>query len=214
MSTTPAPTNDKRVATRVLPPHPKQAAVVIVAFTAVLYLVEAVNSALGDRLAHDGIRPRTLSGLWGILDAPLIHGSWEHLLHNTIPVLLFGFLALSVGLVPWISATVLIWLLSGVGVWLTGASATSVVGASGLAFGWLAFLLVRGFLTRSVAQILIAVVLFVYWGSVLFGLLPWQPSISWQAHVFGAVGGVLAALLTAKAGRYAPVTTPPGNLTS
>jgi membrane associated rhomboid family serine protease len=207
----------KSPAKRVLPPRPLQAAVVIGAFTGLLYLIELVNAGLlHGRLDDDGVVPRSLSGLEGVIWGPLLHESWAHLASNTVPVLVFGFLAMAGGLGQWISATVCIWLVSGLGVWLIGPGHVSTIGASGIAFGWLAFLLVRGLFNRSFPQIAVAVVLLAYWGSILWGLLPGQPNISWQAHVFGALGGVLAAFLAAKANPRQPAARktvpPPGSL--
>jgi membrane associated rhomboid family serine protease len=196
-------------AKRILPPRPLQAAVVIASFTAVLYLVELVNAGfLHGSLDNDGIHARTVSGLLGIVFAPLLHMSWAHLLGNTVPVLVFGFLAMSSGIGPWIATTAVIWVISGLGVWLISPSGVVTVGASGVAFGWLMFLLVRGIFNRAVGQILVALVLLFYWGSVLWGLLPGRADISWQGHVFGALAGVLCAFLVAKANRRpTPVTT-------
>jgi len=176
---------------------------IMLSFAVLLYLIELVNAAVFDNgLDHFGIVSRHLSGLPGVAWAPLLHASWQHLFGNTIPLMVFGFLAMSAGLGPWIASTVTIWLVSGIGVWLIGPSAPTVtVGASGLAFGWLAFLLVRGIFNRGVGQTLVALVLLVLWGGVLLGLLPGNPGISWQAHVFGALGGILAAWLTVKANR-------------
>jgi membrane associated rhomboid family serine protease len=144
--------------------------------------------------------PRTVSGLDGVIWAPLLHASWSHLFGNTIPVLVLGFLAIAGGLRQWFAITAVIWVVSGLGVWVAGGGALTV-GASGVAFGWLAFLLVRGIFNRSVGQILVALVLLFFWGSMLWGLLPGQPQVSWQGHVFGALGGVLAAWLVAMSTR-------------
>lgn len=173
-------------------------------FVALLYLVELVNAfGFGGDLWHYGIHARDVSSLPAIVWAPLLHGGWAHLVSNTIPVAVFGFLALAAGLGPWIATTVTIWLVSGIGVWLTEPSGATMIGVSGIAFGWLAFLLVRGLFNRSVGQILVAVVLLFFWGSILFGLLPGTPNVSWQAHLFGALGGILAAWLHTKASRRA-----------
>jgi len=75
------------------------------------------------------------------------------------------------------------------------------IGASGVIFGWLTFLLVRGFFARSLKQIVLALVLFLIWGGVLWGVLPTDAHISWQAHLFGALAGVLAAWMVARADR-------------
>jgi membrane associated rhomboid family serine protease len=202
MNTNPTVAVPKSPAKRILPPAPLRSAIVMLSFTAVLYLVSFVNAAWFNwTLDGFGIHPRQLSGLPGIVWAPLLHGGWAHLFGNTVPVLLFGFLAMAAGIGPWLASTVLIWLVSGLGVWATGGAGT-VIGASGIAFGWLAFLLVRGLFNRSAAQIVVALVLLFFWGSVLLGLLPGMaPNVSWQGHLFGALGGVLAAWLSAKASR-------------
>jgi membrane associated rhomboid family serine protease len=185
---------------RVLPARPGQAAMIIAAFTGVLYLTEAVDTLLNGALDQDGIRPRQLNGLDGILWAPLLHASWQHLAANTVPVLVFGFLALAGGAGQFIEVTATVWVVGGLGTWLTG-SAGNHLGASILVFGWFVFLLVRGLFTRSPAQILLAVALFTLWGGVLWGLLPGAEGISWQGHLFGATGGLLAAYLVAHADR-------------
>ncbi len=195
---TPVP---RRSLARVLPPSPVASAVVMLAFTAVLYAVEAVDQVTSLGLDRDGIVSRNLDGLWGIVWAPYLHAGWPHLLANTVPFLVFGFLAMAGGIRQWFAVTALIWLVSGFGVWLLGPPDTYTVGASGVIFGWLVFLLARGFFARSVRQIGLAVVLFALWGSVLFGVLPGQPGISWQAHLFGALAGLLAASMVARADR-------------
>lgn len=207
MSTLPAPSAEQ--AKRVMPPNPKAAGLVVLAFTALLYVVELVDVGLHGSLDHDGIRPRTLPGLEGVVWAPLLHGGWAHLLGNTLPVLVFGFLAMATGIVRWFAVTATIWVVSGLGVWLTGASGTTTIGASGLAFGWLAYLLVRGIFNRAFGQLVLAAVLLMLWGGTLWGLLPGNPGISWQAHLFGALGGVLAAWITARTDRKHRV---PGSL--
>jgi membrane associated rhomboid family serine protease len=195
-----SPARPRNSVKRILPERPIRAAIVIAAFTAVLYLVEFVDLvALHGSLNNDGIRPRTLSGLGGVIWSPFLHENWGHLAANTIPILVFGFLVMAGGLAQFVSVTVLVWLVSGLGVWATAGSNTVTIGASGIAFGWLAFLLVRGLFNRSFGQIAVALVLLFYWGSVLWGLIPGQPDISWQGHVFGAIGGVLAAFLATRA---------------
>jgi membrane associated rhomboid family serine protease len=194
--------DDKRPGSRILPPNPRQAAIVVGGFVVLLYLIELIDAVLPTNLDRFGIEARTVSGLDGILWAPLLHHGWGHLLANTLPVLIFGFLAMSSGLAQWIAVTATIWVVSGVGVWLIGGDGVTV-GASGLALGWLTFLLVRGIFSRSFAQLLIAVVLFLYWGGTLLGILPGNPGVSWQGHLFGAGAGVLAAWLVAVASRRA-----------
>lgn len=178
----------------------KPAAVISVAFVALLYVVEAINAADQQRLSYnDGVRPRSVDGLTGIVWAPLLHSGWPHLLGNTIPVLVLGFLTLLSGIGRGIAVTGLVWVVGGFGQWLTGESHSVHVGASVLVFGWLAYLLVRGLFNRNIAQVLLGVVLLVVYGTALWGILPGNNGISWQGHMFGAVGGVLAAWLFASA---------------
>jgi membrane associated rhomboid family serine protease len=198
----------KRQVNRILPGNPRQAAIVVGAFTALLYVIELLDRVLPADLERFGILPRSVSGLDGIVWAPLLHDGWGHLFANTLPVLIFGFLAMAGGLGQWIAVTATIWVVSGVGVWLTGADGVTV-GASGVAFGWLAFLLVRGIFARSALQLGVAVVLFLYWGGMLLGVLPGSSGVSWQGHLFGAGAGVLAAWLVAVAGRRAATKAKP-----
>jgi membrane associated rhomboid family serine protease len=202
----PAP---RRSIARVLPAAPVLALVTMLAFTAVLYVSEALDQFTPLSLDGDGILPRRVDGLDGILWAPLLHGGWGHLLANTVPFIVFGFLAMAGGIGQFVAVTATIWLLGGLGVWLTGNEGTHI-GASGLIFGWLVFLLTRGFFARSLRQIGLAVVLFAIWGGVLFGVLPGQSGISWQSHLFGALAGLLAARLVATADRRSRPAALPG----
>ncbi|WP_183656163.1 rhomboid family intramembrane serine protease [Prauserella isguenensis] len=198
-------------AKRILPPKPLAAGIVALAFTVVLYVIELLDVILPARLDDGGIVARSLGGLDGIAWAPLLHSGWGHLLANTVPVLVFAFLAMAGGIGQWVMVTATIWLVGGVGVWLAGPPEPVVtVGASGLAFGWLAFLLVRGVFNRSVAQLAVAAVLLAIWGGMLWGVLPGQAGVSWQGHLFGALGGVLAAWLAGKADRAASRKTAGG----
>jgi membrane associated rhomboid family serine protease len=185
----------------VLPRNPVFSALLMLVLTAGLYVVEAVDIVSGGTLDRDyGIRPLQVDGLDGVLFAPLLHADLAHLGANTVPFLVLGFLAMAGGIRQFLVVTATIWVVGGLGVWLTGGSGNHI-GASGLIFGWLVFLLTRGFFARSGLQILMAVGLFFVWGGILFGVLPGQPGISWQAHLFGALAGLLAARLAARADR-------------
>ncbi|MFC5234816.1 rhomboid family intramembrane serine protease [Pseudonocardia zijingensis] len=200
-----APAPAPRRTARVLPRNPIGSALFMLLFTAGLYIVEAVDVVMGGALDHNfGIEPLQTGGLDGVLFAPLLHADWAHLVANTLPFLVFGFLAMAGGFRQFVMVTATIWLLGGLGVWLTGGFGSGYhIGASGLIFGWLVFLLTRGFFARSGLQILLAVGLFLVWGGILFGVLPGQPGISWQSHLFGALAGLLAARLVARADRPA-----------
>lgn len=169
-----------------------RAAVLIGGFVLLLYAIEGWDQIDDRQLDNAGIEPREADGLWGILWAPLLHSGWDHLIGNTLPVLVLGFLALLAGIGRGLAATAIIWIVAGVGTWLTGGDHTVHVGASALVFGWLTFLISRGWFARNVGQIALGLVVLVIYGSLLWGVLPGQNGISWQGHLFGAVGGLLA----------------------
>lgn len=169
------------------------AAQVIAVFVALLYVVELVDTVLDNRLDSAGIRPREVDGIDGILFAPVLHGGWDHLVANTVPLLVFGFLVLLGGVARWVLVTAVVWLVGGVGVWLTGGDQTLHLGASVLAFGWLVYLILRGFFSRSAPEVALGVILLLFYGGLLWGVLPGTPGVSWQGHLFGALGGAWAA---------------------
>lgn len=166
----------------------------------VLYVVEAVDQSMGGALELYGVKPRQFSGLEGILFAPLLHAGWAHLMSNTVPLLVLGWLVLAGGTRQFFVVTAIVWVISGVGTWIIGSPGVHL-GASGIAFGWMVFLLLRGLFLWSLRQVFVALLLFFYWGGMLWGLLPGQPGISWQEHLFGAIGGLLAAWLVARSYR-------------
>lgn len=196
-------------------------AVTVVGFVLLLYLVEVVDVATGHQLDRNGIRPLQTDGLVGVLFAPLLHADWQHLLANTAPALVLGFLMTLAGPARFVLATAIIWIVGGLGTWLignigvhcpyVGVSCESVhIGASGLIFGWLTFLIVFGFFTRKAWEIVVGVVVLFLYGGILWGVLPGTVGVSWQAHLCGAAAGVLAAYLLsgperrARAGRGRP----------
>lgn len=179
--------------------------VTVIVFAAVLWAVHLLNTLTGFYLIRLlGIEPRQVEGLDGVIFAPLLHADFGHLFSNTLPLVVFGFLAFLEGAKRFVIAVSASWLASGVGVWIFGGGVT--IGASGVVFGLFAYLMVRGFYNRDWKQILLAVLLFGMYGSLLWGVLPqFGSNISWQAHLFGALGGVLAALILKR--RSAPAGT-------
>ncbi len=173
----------------------QMAAIGTFGFTALLWAIEIVDAASDHRLDQYGVQPRSDEGLLGIVLAPLLHGGWTHLEGNTGPVLILGFLTLATGLLRGLAATAVIWVVGGVGVWLVAGSNTNHIGASGLIFGWIAYLAIRGIVNGVLWEIALGIVVLVLYGGALWGVLPGQPGVSWQGHLFGAVGGALAALL-------------------
>lgn len=162
-------------------------------FVGLLWVSEIVDTVLGGRLDAEGIRPGTVDGLSGILLAPLLHGGFGHLLANSVPLLVLGYLILLSGVGRWVVVTAIVWLVAGLGTWLVATPGTIHLGASGLVFGWLTYLIARGFFSGRPGQILLGAGIFLLYGGVLLGVLPGQPGVSWQGHLFGAVGGLLAA---------------------
>ena len=190
--------------------------ITIVSFVVLLWVIEVFDALTGHHLDNNGIRPLETDGLPGILFAPLLHSNWEHLIANTGPALILGFLMTLAGLSRFIFATAIIWILGGLGTWLIGnlgapsyngvTVETNHIGASGLIFGWLTFLIVFGFFTRKVWEIVVGVVVLFIYGSILLGVLPGTLGVSWQGHLCGAVAGVLAAYLLSGPERKARVS--------
>jgi membrane associated rhomboid family serine protease len=176
--------------------HRAQAGLVtVVGLVALMWAVFLLDALLGNALVRTlGIDPRRADGLDGVLFAPLLHGGVEHLASNSLPLLVLGFVAFLEGARRFAAALGISWLVSGLGTWIFGGGLT--IGASGVVFGLFTYLITRGFYNRDWRQIVLAVVLFAAYGSILWGVLPTVGStISWQAHLFGALGGVLAASL-------------------
>jgi membrane associated rhomboid family serine protease len=161
----------------------------------VLWVLEVVDTVSGHALDAYGVQPRTEDGLVGIGLAPLLHFGFDHLVSNTVPVAVLGFLTLATGLARGLLATAIIWVVGGLGVWVFAQPGSNHAGASVLIFGWIVLLVVRGFLNRRTTEILIGVVVFLLYSGALLGVLPGQPGVSWQGHLFGAIGGLVAAWL-------------------
>ena len=170
-------------------------AAALVAFVAVLWVLQAVNWITGYGLNPTfGLIPRYLSGLDGVIAMPLLHGSFAHLMANSPPLLVMGGLLVATTTRALLPVNAIVIVLGGGLVWLFGSSAIHI-GASGLVFGWFGFLVTLGFVDRSLITLGSALVVGVLYGSILWGVLPGQPGVSWEAHLFGAIAGAAAALL-------------------
>ena len=176
-------------------PQAKLAALIIVGLLAWMWLLELVDQLSGNRLDNFGIHAQEVDGLPGILSAPFLHAGWDHLISNSVPFLVLGFLVLMGGLARWALSSLICIGASGVFAWLLTPADTIVLGASGLIFGWLTYLLARGIWSRRPGQVVIAVLVMLLYGGLIFGVLPGNAGVSWQAHLGGAIGGVLAAWL-------------------
>ena len=167
----------------------------LVAFVALLWAVQVVNWIFGYGLNPAfGLIPRHVSGLDGVIAMPLLHGSFAHLMANTPPLLVMGGLLVATTTRGLLSVNAVVIGLGGALVWLFGSSAIHI-GASGLVFGWFGFLIARGLVDRSPITLGAALVVGVLYGSLLWGVFPGQPSVSWEAHLFGAIAGAGAAFL-------------------
>ena len=183
----------------------KTQAIVLGGFIALIWTLEIVDLVfLRGALDAYGIRPRSIIGLRGILFAPFLHGGLAHVLANTIPFLTFGWLIMLRETSDFFVVTAVTMLTSGLGVWLIGSPYTIHIGASGLIFGYFGFLLLRGYFERSFSAILISLIVGLLYGSLIWGVLPLQVGISWQGHLFGFLGGALAARLLARRRNFNP----------
>lgn len=152
-------------------------------------------------LVRFGIRPRHPESLVNIAFAPFLHIGFAHLLANTAGIVTLGGLVLARGARPFLVVSVVAAGVSGAGVWVVGDPRSAHVGASGIVFGYLGFLLTWGYLARSAGAFVLALAVAVVFGWMLWGLLPTAERVSWEGHLFGLVGGVLAArLMVAGAG--------------
>ncbi|MBE9122488.1 rhomboid family intramembrane serine protease [Tychonema sp. LEGE 07199] len=171
-------------------------AAILGGFVSLLWIIEIVDVFLfRGALNSYGVRPRSIQGLEGIIFMPFLHGSFAHLAANTLPFVTFGWLIMLRETRDFFIVSAVTILVSGFGVWLTGAPNSVHIGASGLIFGYFGFLLLRGYFERSFTSIAISLIVGFFYGGLIWGVLPSQPGVSWQAHFFGFVGGILAAQL-------------------
>jgi membrane associated rhomboid family serine protease len=173
-----------------------RAFVAMCALVPALFAIEGLDQLSGGELDRlGGIRPHHLDGLDGVVFAPFLHDGFEHLLANSIPLILLGTFVLAAGARRFLLTTMVIALVAGLGVWFTGDSRTLVIGASGVIFGYLGVLLMRGIVERSWWNAAVGVLIALLYGWQLLGVLPTDERISWQGHLFGFLGGVLAAVM-------------------
>ncbi len=165
----------------------------VAAMAGLMWIAEIVDTAMGGDLDQYGIEPHDGDGLIGIATAPFLHAGFGHLIGNTIPFVILGAAIALSGLARIVWATIIIAVVAGLGTWLIAPSGTEHIGASGVVFGYATYLITRAIFSRSLAHLIVgALVLAVYGSTLLFGLLP-QDGISWQGHLFGGIGGVIAA---------------------
>jgi len=185
----------------------KLQATLLFGFVGLLWAIEIVDSVIfAGALDSFGVRPRSAGGLVGIALAPLLHLGFGHLMANTLPLITLGWLIMLRETRDFIAVTLLSAIVSGLGVWLVGASYSVHIGASGVIFGYFGFLLLRGYFERSLLSIGLSLVVVAVYGGMIWGVFPSGFRISWEGHLFGFLGGVLAArLMSRRAQRERPV---------
>jgi membrane associated rhomboid family serine protease len=177
----------------------KTQATILGSFVSTFWVVEILDRfVFQNRLDIFGIIPRTFIGLRGLLFAPFLHGGFPHLIANTVPFLVLSWLVMLQETSDFFIVTLFTMVVGGLGVWLFAAPGSVHIGASILIFGYLGFLLFRGYFQRNLPSIALSIIVGLMYGGLVWGVLPTDPRISWQGHLFGFLGGVLAANAIAK----------------
>ena len=182
----------------------EQGLVFVAAMAGLMWVSEIIDSITRADLDQYGIEPRDVDGLVGIITAPFLHLGFGHLVGNTVPFLLLGGAIALSGLARVLAATVIIAVVGGLGTWLVAPSNTEHIGASGIVFGYAAYLIARGLYSRNLVHLGVGIIVIgIYGSTLLFGVVP-EDGVSWQGHLFGAVGGVIAARLLDRRADRAP----------
>nr|WP_156000949.1 rhomboid family intramembrane serine protease [Streptomonospora sp. PA3] len=174
---------------------------------AAMWVFEIIDTVLGGALdIVFGLRSWTVDNAWTVFTAPFMHAGFGHLMSNSVPFLVLGALVAFGGLWRFLWTTVIVVLVSGVGVWLLTGPGALTVGASGLVFGYFGYTVLRGIVERRTVDIVIMICVVLFYGTLIWGVLPQQTGVSWQAHLFGFLGGLFAAYVLPKRRRQAEVT--------
>lgn len=180
-----------------------QEATTLLTVVGIFWILEIIDSVFFQgNLDRFGIQPRNLVGLRGIIFAPFLHGGFGHLIANTIPFITLGWLTMIQETSDFYVVSILAAIVGGIGVWLFAGANSIHIGASILIYGYLGFLLFRGFFQKNLPSILVSVIVFFLYGGLVFGVLPSQVGVSWQGHLFGFIGGIIAAFAIAKEKKY------------
>ncbi|MCB8981699.1 MAG: rhomboid family intramembrane serine protease [Ardenticatenaceae bacterium] len=173
----------------------KRPLTIIGSFIVLLWIIEIIDQLLfRQSLDNFGVHPRSLIGLWGILWAPFLHRGFQHLIANTGPILVLGtIIMISRSVRDFFITSLIVILVGGFGTWLIGPADSVHLGASGLIFGYFGFLLISAYFVRSCRSVAIALVVLLLYSGIIWGVLPQGNGISWQTHLFGFVGGWIAA---------------------
>ena len=174
----------------------KDSAALLGVFVVLMWGFEILDLVTNHYFDRFGIQPRKVGGLIGLVAAPFLHGDFQHLISNTIPFLVLGGIVMLGGRGVFVAVTIFIALVGGGALWLFGPGGnTNHIGASLVIFGYLGFLLSRGFFEKSIFWVLVSFGILVFYGYLIFGVLPGEPGISWQGHLFGFIAGIVSAKL-------------------
>jgi membrane associated rhomboid family serine protease len=186
----------------------------IIILLAILYVVHAISAFTTWDLRQYGIVPRSVTGLRGIFFCPLLHGDWQHLIANTVPLgVMLTLMAINKKEGLW-GMTGLLWAASGLGVWIVGRPDSLQIGASSLIYALASYFITTAWRTRHLGAMLTAVVVSFLYGGIVWGMLPTRPGVSWEGHIAGAVAGVLVALtIHPRRDASTPLANPPANPT-
>lgn len=172
---------------------------IICILVVVIWCVEATNTILDHRLNAYGIYPREAFSLPGVFLWAFLHGDFQHLLMNTTPLLIMGFFVATGGAARFLLVSFVVIIIGGLGVWCFGRTAYHI-GASGLVFGYFGYLVALGIYEKSLGTLAVSSFTLVYYGGLIYGVLPSDSFVSWEGHLFGLCGGIFAARLTARDG--------------
>ncbi len=172
---------------------------ILITSVIVFWAIEIIDYAVfNGGLDRYGIQPREVNGLLGILFAPFLHGGFGHLMANTIPFITLGWLTMLQEESDFYIASIASIIVGGIGVWIFGATNSVHIGASILIYGYLGFLLFRGYFQKNLPSIALSILVAIVYGGLIWGVFPSEVGISWQGHLFGFIGGAIAAKLVAK----------------
>lgn len=168
-------------------------------FVVFIWIIQLLQAFLDEDWGKYSVLPRTLTGLRGIVTSPLLHAGWEHLIGNTVPLLVLGLLLFNsykqiAGKVFW-----LIYILNGVLIWLF-ARQNIHLGASGVVYGLTFFLFFSGMIRKHSQLAMISLLIVFLYGSMVWGIFPFDPHVSWEAHLYGAITGLILAIVLRKEG--------------
>ena len=175
---------------------------ILISSVVIFWAIEIIDYAVFQgSLDRYGIQPRQVNGLLGILFAPLLHGGFGHLIANTIPFISLGWLTMLREESDFYVVSILSALIGGIGVWIFGAPNSIHIGASILIYGYLGFLLFRGYFQKNLPSIALSILVAIVYGSLVWGVFPSDVGVSWQGHLFGFIGGAIAAKIISKGKR-------------